>query len=260
MVVSSCTPTWIQTIVGGYEKDPLASQLLAELAVDPSAKPHFSLHQGLLRYKGRIWIGDNPELQQQLISEMHHRPILGHSGFPVTYRKMKGLFSWKGMKKTIKNQLQHCQTCLQAKLERVKYPGLLQPLLVPEGACQVILMDFIEGLPTSERHNCILVVVNKFSKYAYFLPLTHPFTAESVANAFMRNIYKLHSMPKVIISDRDKIFTSLFWEHLFTKSGTALHMSSSYHPQSDGQTERVNQCLEIFLRCFVHSTLTKWAA
>lgn len=82
--------------------------------------------------------------------------------------------------------------------------------------------------------------MDKFSKYAHFVPLTHPFTAESVATAFMKNIYKLHGMPKVIISDRDKIFTSQFWEYLFTKSGTNLHLSSSYHPQSDGQTERAN--------------------
>lgn len=76
----------------------------------------------------------------------------------------------------------------------------------------------------------------------------------------MKNIYKLHGMPQVIISDRDKIFTSQFWEYLFTKSGTELHMSSAYHPQSDGQTERVNQCLELFLRCFCHSSPSKWAA
>lgn len=76
----------------------------------------------------------------------------------------------------------------------------------------------------------------------------------------MRNVYRLHGMPKVIISDRDRIFTSQFWECLFTMAGIKLHMSSSYHPQSDGQTERVNQCLEIFLRCFIHATPRKWAA
>lgn len=141
----------------------------------------------------------------------------------------------------------------------MKYPRLLQPLHVPEGAWQVISMDFIEGLPTSERYNCIMVVVDKFSKFAHFLPLSHPYTAASVADIFMRNIYKLHGMPKVIISNRDRIFTSHFWDYLFTKAGTKLHMSSSYHPQSDGQTERVNQCLEIFLRCFIHSVPRKWA-
>lgn len=156
--------------------------------------------------------------------------------------------------------MSQCQVCLQAKPERVIYPGVLRPLLVPEGAWQVISMDFIEGLPVSERYNCIMVVVDKFSKFAHFLPLSHPYTAASVVEVFTRNIYKLHGMPKIIVSDWDSIFTSQFWEYLFAKVGTKLHMSSSYHPQSDGQTERVNQCLEIFLRCFIHSVPRKWAA
>lgn len=258
--ISVSTPTWLQEVTKGYEQDPHTSQLLAELAINSIAKEHYTLSHGLIRYKGRIWIGNNTDLQNKLIAELHHNPIGGHSGFPVTYRRIKRLFAWLGMKKQVKCQLQHCQVCIQAKPERVKYPGLLQPLPVPEGAWQTITMDFLEGLPKSERYNCILVVVDKFSKYAHFVPLTHPFTAETVATAFMKNIYKLHGMPRVIVSDRDKIFTSQFWEYLFTKSGTELHMSSAYHPQSDGQTERVNQCVELFLRCFVHATPTKWAA
>lgn len=260
LAISVCTPKWMQEITKGYERDPHSSQLLIELSVDSAAREHFTLQSGLIRYKGRIWVGNNEDLQAKLISELHNNPIGGHSGFPVTYRRIKRLFAWMGMKKQVKKQLQQCQVCIQAKPERVKYPGLLQPLPVPAGAWQTISMDFIEGLPKSERYNCIFVVVDKFSKYAHFVPLTHPFTAESVATAFMKNIYKLHGMPKVIVSDRDKIFTSQFWEYLFTKSGTELHMSSSYHPQTDGQTERVNQCLELFLRCFVHSTPHKWAA
>lgn len=199
-------------------------------------------------------------LQDKLIDELHASPIGGHSGFPVTYRRAKTMFAWAGMKKMIKNKLQHCQICLQAKPDRSKYPGLLQPLPVPEGAWQTLSLDFIEGLPRSRHYNCILVVVDKFSKYSHFIPLTHPFTANGVAAEFMKHIYKLHGLPKVIIiSDRDKIFTSQFWDQLFSRSGTKLHMSSAYHPQTDGQTERVIQCLEIYLRCFVHATPTKWA-
>lgn len=102
--------------------------------------------------------------------------------------------------------------------------------------------------------------MDKFSKYAHFVPLAHPFSALDVAQAFMKNIFKLHGLPLVIISDRDKIFTSHLWQHLFDLAGTKLHLSSAYHPQSDGQTERVNQCLEIYLRCFVHSVPSKWFA
>jgi hypothetical protein len=120
-------------------------------------------------------------------------------------------------------------------------------------AWQIVSLDFIEGLPKSGQFNCILVVVDKFSRYAHFIGLQHPFTAQTVAQAYMDNVYKLHSLPESIISDRDKVFTSKFWTELFRRSDTQLRMSSSYHPQTDGQTERVNQCLEAYLRCFSHA-------
>lgn len=118
-------------------------------------------------------------------------------------------------------------------------------------------MDFVEGLPKSGGKNCILVIVDKFSKFAHFLPLSHPFTASQVAKLFMQQVYRLHGMPSSIVSDRDKVFTSLFWQELFRLSNATLCMSSSYHPQTDGQTERVNQCMEAFLRCFVSACPSK---
>jgi hypothetical protein len=121
-------------------------------------------------------------------------------------------------------------------------------------------MDFIEGLPSSGQYNTILVVVDCLTKYGHFVPLRHPFTALIVAQAFMSNVYRLHGMPKSIVSDRDRIFTSNIWRELFRLSGTQLQRSSSYHPQTGGQTERVNQCLETFLRSFVQSYPSKWSA
>jgi hypothetical protein len=105
-------------------------------------------------------------------------------------------------------------------------------------------LDFIEGLPKSGKFDCILVVVDKFSKFAHFIALAHPFTALKIAQMFLDNIYRLHGMPSAIISDHDRIFTSAFWQALFKLSRTALRMSTSYHPQTDGQTERVNRCLQ----------------
>ena len=119
-------------------------------------------------------------------------------------------------------------------------------------------MDFIEGLPSSSGCTVILVVVDRFTKYAHFLPLKHPFTAAQVAQLFLDNVVKLHSTPKSIVSDRDKIFTSIFWKELFKRCDTQLALTTAYHPQSDGQSERVNQCLEMYLRCAVHSSPTKW--
>jgi hypothetical protein len=120
-------------------------------------------------------------------------------------------------------------------------------------------MDFVEGLSKSSRFDTILVVIDKYTKYGHFIPLAHPFTALQVAQDFMEHVYKLHGLPESIISDRDKIFTSAFWRYLFKLTDTQLLMSSSYHPQTDGQTDRLNQCLEGFLRCNVHSCPKQWA-
>lgn len=120
-------------------------------------------------------------------------------------------------------------------------------------------MDFIEALPLSSGFNCILVIVDLFSKYAHFLGLKHPFTAATVAQKFLNDVYKLHGLPVAIVSDRDKVFTSKLWRELFRLADVQFRHSSAYHPQSDGQTERVNQCLETFLRCFVHSCPGKWS-
>jgi hypothetical protein len=171
---------------------------------------------------------------------------------PVTYSRLKLYFFWIGMKSDVKAFVQSCSICQQAKPERVRYPGLLQPLPVPEIAWEIVSLDFVEGLPPSGQFKCILVVVDKFSKLDHFVPLKHPFTALTVAGAYMENVYKLHGMPASLLSDRDRIFTSNLWKELFGLAGVTLRMNSSYHAQTDGQTERINQCMETFLRCFVH--------
>jgi hypothetical protein len=122
------------------------------------------------------------------------------------------------------------------KSERIHPPGLLQPLPIPSGAWQDLTMDFIEGLPKSEGYDTILVVVDRFSKYAHFLPLKHPFSAAIVAQVFLDNVVKLHGVPKTLVSDRDKVFTSQFWKALFQTLGTQLALSTTYHPQSDGKS------------------------
>jgi hypothetical protein len=103
------------------------------------------------------------------------------------------------------------------------------------------------------------MIVDKFSKYGHFVPLKHPFTAHTVAQAFLDDVYCRHGMPQVLISDRDKVFTSSFWQSLFKLADATLNLSSSYHPQTDGQTERLNQCLETFLRCMIHAKPQQWA-
>lgn len=108
----------------------------------------------------------------------------------------------------------------------------------------------IKQLPLSDGMDTVLVVVDRLSKYGHFMVLKHPFTVVEVADVILDNIFKLHGLPDSIVCDRDKIFTSVFWSSLFDKLGVTLHLSSVYHPQSDGHTERLNQCLESYRRCF----------
>jgi hypothetical protein len=256
-VVSSLQPVWLQELVDTYQSDPHTVKLLSTLAVN-NTFGHFSLQQGIIKYKGKIWVGHNATIQQQILQSLHSSPLGGHSGFPVSYKRVRGLFAWPGLKSMVKEFVAHCTVCQQAKHERVKYPGLLQPLPVPKFAWQMVSLDFIEGLSRSHNFDCILVVVDKFSKYAHFIPIKHPYTALQVAMVYMDNVFKLHGFPEALISDRDRVFTSNVWQQLFKLTKIELRMSTAYHPQSDGQTERVNQCLEAYLRCFVHACPTQW--
>jgi hypothetical protein len=115
-----------------------------------------------------------------------------------------------------------------------------------------------EGLPSSHGYSVILVVVDRFTKYGHFFPIKHPYTAASIAQVFLHNVVKLHGIPHIIVCDRDKVFTSAFWSELFNLLKTELKLSSAYHPQTNGQTERVNQCLEMYLRCLVHASPKDW--
>jgi hypothetical protein len=257
LAVSQCTPIWMERIVQGYLQDPAATTRLAQLSV-VSPQGNYSLMKGIIHYKKRIWIGRNKHLQQDILQTLHSGPIGGHSGFHATYHRIKHLFAWPGMKNCIKEFVASCSVCQQAKTERVAYPGLLEPLKIPNGLWKVVTMDFINGLPKSSGYDCIMVVVDKFSRYAHFIPLKHPFTAFSVAMAYVKEIYRLHGLPEAIVSDRDPIFTSTLWQELFRLTQTELRMSSARHPETDGQTERVNQCLEGFLRCFVSSCQKQW--
>lgn len=163
------------------------------------------------------------------------------------------------MHQAVQEYVKGCELCQKMKSETLSPAGLLQPLPI---LCQVwddISLDFIEGLLTSHGKDTILVVVDRLSKFAHFLTLTHHFTAKVVAKKFVEGVIKLHGLPRSIISDRDPIFIIRFWQEFYQMFGTNLKLSSTYHPQIEEQTEVVNHCVEQYLRCFVHQWPRKWS-
>ncbi|GAU36702.1 hypothetical protein TSUD_16140 [Trifolium subterraneum] len=233
-------------------------QFLARVISNPAEYSDFEVMNGLLFVKGKLFIPANSPLKTTLLEEFHSSTIGGHSGIHRTFGRLQENVFWEGMRKDVTQFVKSCSVCQQTKPAN-HYPyGLLQPLPIPNRVWEDVSLDFIVGLPSFQSHTVILVVVDRFSKAAHFGSLPTHFTAVRVADLFAKMICRLHGMPRSMVSDRDPIFLSHFWQELFRLSGTKLRMSTAYHPQSDGQTEIVNKVLQQYLRCFVHDKPKHW--
>lgn len=156
------------------------------------------------------------------------------------------------MKRDVSIFVSRCATCQQVKADHQKTPGLLQPLEIPNWKWEQVSMDFIDRLPRSRKGNeSIRVIVDRLTKSAHFIPVKSTRTASTLSEIYMREIVRLHGVPLIIVCDRDPIFTSRFWKAFQESSGTRLNLNTAYHPQTDGQTERVNQILEDLLRACI---------
>ncbi|WKA11764.1 hypothetical protein VitviT2T_029233 [Vitis vinifera] len=242
--------TWLEQLRTSYAIDPKLQQIIKNLEQGSLASQNYKQRDGLLFYKGRLYIPASKELREQILYLLHSSPQGGHSGFHKTLHRAKSEFYWEGMRKEVRRFIKECDICQQNKSENIHPAGLLQPLPIPTKVWTDISLDFIEGLPNSESYSVIMVVVDRLSKYAHFIPISHPYTASKIAQVFLANIFKLHGLPNSIVTDRDPTFTSTFWKELFKLQGTTLKFSSAYHPQTDGQTEIVNKMVEQYLRCF----------
>lgn len=249
----------LEEIASAVDKDPELQKLISELKVNPSTHPDFMMVQGRLLRQGKMVVPRASPLIGVIMSEYHSGKIGGHGGILKTQRRISELFFWFGMLTHIRRYVAACQVCQRQKYSTLAPGGLLQPLPIPEQVWEDISMDFVEGLPCSRGWNTVMVVVDRLTKYSHFVGLSHPFTATDVALIFIQEIVKLHGFPRTIVSDRDKVFTSMFWKQLFRLSGTRLCFSTAYHPQSDGQTEVTNQGMETYLRCFASEKPKTWS-
>jgi hypothetical protein len=179
----------------------LMQKLLSKLEQPASSIKRLTWDGDLLRYKRQIWVGGNVSMHQTILQTLHESAIGGHSGVQATLQHVRQLFAWPKMRTTIQDFVDTCAVCKQAKPEHVKYPGLLKPLQVPNQAWKVVSLGFIDGLPKSADYTLVLVVVNKMTKYSQFLPLSHPYTSRQVAQLYLDHVFKLHGMPKALISD-----------------------------------------------------------
>ncbi|KAL4581633.1 hypothetical protein LXL04_006159 [Taraxacum kok-saghyz] len=162
------------------------------------------------------------------------------------------------MKSDVKDFIHQCHTCQTTKSPNHKPYGLLQPLPIPQAPWHDISLDFITHLPPSNGKSSISVIVDRLTKFSHFIALPSKYTAASLATVFLKDIYRFHGLPKSILSDRDPLFLSHFWIQLFKQLGTKIRHSSAYHPQTDGQTEVVNRCLESYLRAFACDEPKSW--
>ena len=242
--ISIAIPAWTVDITDSYATNNHCIKLLQELAIDKDSHPKFTLQAGVIRYKGRIYIGSSSNLRDRIFSSFHSSIFGGHSGNRVTHHRIKQLFYWPHLKQFIAGKVAECQICQISKIEKVQYPGLLDPLKIPKMKWTDISVDFMEGLSKSKGKDVILVVVDRLTKYTHFIPLSHPYTVKKVADIFMDNIIKLHGPPSSIVTNQDRIFTSKLWQEVFNAMQISLNFTSAYHPEFDGQTERVNQCVE----------------
>ncbi|KAL0544263.1 hypothetical protein IC582_019376 [Cucumis melo] len=204
---------------------------------------------GGLLFERRLCVPSDSAVKTELLSEAHSSPFSMHPGSTKMYQDLKRVYWWRNMKMEVAEFVNRCLVCQQVKALRQKPAGLLQPLSIPEWKWENVSMDFITGLPRTLRgFTLIWVVVDRLTKSAHFVPGKSTYTASKWAQLYMSEIVRLHGVPVSIVSDRDARFTSKFWKGLQTAMGTRLDFSTAFHPQTDGQTERLNQVLEDMLR------------
>ena len=250
-------------LLEGLKEDAVAQQHLKELESGIN-DPRWSLSEaGLLLYNNRAYVPDytspRGNLRLRILQDKHDHLTAGHFSQSKTYELIRREYMWPQLRADVKAFTKSCIACGRAKIPRHKPYGLLKQLPVPSRPWDLISMDFIEKLPTSSDFTAILVIVDRLSKQAVFIPMTDECNARELACLFLINVFSKHGIPTHITSDRGTEFTSHFFRSLGTLLDMKLHFMSGYHPEGDGQTERINQTLEQYLRIYCNYQQDNWS-
>ncbi|GJS15728.1 reverse transcriptase domain-containing protein [Tanacetum coccineum] len=207
---------------------------------------------GILYYMDRIWVSLIGGVRTKIMDEAHKTRYFVHPRADKMYYDLRDMYWWPGMKKEIAIYVSKCLTCAKVKAEHQRPSGLLQQLKIPEWKWEKIAMDFITKLSwSSSGHDTIWVIVDRLTKSAHFLEIREDYSMEKLARLYIDVIVARHGVPTSIISDNDRCFTSRFWQTMQKALGTRLDMSTTYHPQTDRQIERIIKTLEDMLRAYM---------
>ena len=254
----------ISAIQEAQEEDESMEVLLTSVKgkdkLPPSIRKQYERYEwkeNLLWYDGKILVPDSSEIRLKLLEHHHDEPIAGHQGHARTLELLSRRYYWAGMKVMVNRFVDSCEICQRAKGHKGSVP--LKNMGIPNKPWEEINYDFIVKLPLSNGFDSILVVVDRFSRQAHFIPCLESTNAEELAEIFVRDIWKHHGLPKKTISDRGSTFNSHFLKALYQKLNIDPAFSTAYHPETDGLAERTNQWLEGFLRSFCNYQQDDWA-
>ena len=220
----------------------------------------WNTENGLILFRGKVYVPKDGELRRRVV-ELHHDSLpTGHPGRWKTYELVSRNYWWPGMSVYVEKYVTGCDTCQRTKNRNQQAHGPLQPNSVPDQPWQVISCDLITQLPKSSGYDAIFVVVDRLTKQAHFIPTTSSVDSPGIAELFLSSVWKLHGTPQEVISDRGPQFAAKFLRQVFKRLGIRSALSTAYHPQTDGQTERVNQELEQYLRAFINFRQSDWAS
>ncbi|MBW0568597.1 hypothetical protein O181_108312 [Austropuccinia psidii MF-1] len=249
----------IDSIKKALWKDSQYRSILHKLGKDKFIQD-YSLYSSsqLLLFKDWVVVPNDPTIQLSILQKRHNSPLAGHPGQEKTLKLVKRDFHWSGMTQFIKEYVSSCQQCSRNKNIHHKKFGLLKPLPILNGPWIFLSMDFITQLPLYNSFDSIIVIVDRFSKMAVFIPKMSSITSLDSAHVFIKNIFSKHGLPSSIVSDRGPLFLSSFWTNLCQKLKISRDLSTAYHPEADGQIERVNQILEWYLWMYLSYHQDDW--